>query len=176
MVRILKALVFVAWGHRHQRDKAGRRYVWHLVRVAWLAYGLTGDAEAAVAGLLHDYLEDVDPNGVGALRRWFGGETALRVFYLSRRGGQSYRDFISTVKDGGSVVVAVKIADLLHNTDPERLPVCRDDEEENKAVHRLHRYQGALAALTEQRALTGRGRQRCGVRRDEIDARLKGMK
>src|SRR5690242_11283204 len=53
--RFLHALELAVEAHRHQTDKAGEPYAWHVIRVG---ASLLPDEEAAVVGLLHDVLED----------------------------------------------------------------------------------------------------------------------
>jgi (p)ppGpp synthase/HD superfamily hydrolase len=158
--RILRALVVALLGHRGQVDKAGRPYWRHVVSVAWLAYGLTHDVDAVVVGLLHDYLEDVaEPQcpcgmlaGVVKLRRAFGEDTVLRVMQLTRAKEDTYASFIARVAASrNQVVIAVKLADLLHNTMPGRLPRCKSVAEETRAINRLYDYQLAIEQLTMQR-------------------------
>lgn len=153
LIRVLHAFMFAAWAHRGQKDKEGRAYLIHLVTVAWLAYGLTGESEAAVVGLLHDYVEDIEPCfGPETLQRWFGVPTALSVLCLTRARGMSYDRYIQSicwlVQDGSDperakVALAVKIADLLHNTQPGR--------GELRAQKRAE-YLAALQVLAQVRA------------------------
>lgn len=143
--RILLALRMALWGHRRQKDKAGQPYYRHLLVVAWLAYGLTRDPEAVVVGLLHDYLEDVRPDDVPKLRARFGDMTAARLICLTRHHAEDYDLYISRIYDCGGVVLAVKIADLLHNTDPTR----------RGTRSRAGRYQRAIQLLTRRRSGLG---------------------
>lgn len=150
LVRILRAASLAALVHRKQRDKGGKPYLRHVVRVAWLAYGLTGKADAVVVGLLHDVLED---GGVGAelrLRREFDDVTFVRVRRLTRRFGMHYDDYVGWIGDSDDIVVAVKIADLLHNTQPGRLPYSVTGGPKHQS--RAGRYARALALLTANRA------------------------
>lgn len=145
--RILRALRMALWGHRKQKDQAGQPYWHHLLVVAWTAYGLTRDPEAIVVGLLHDYVEDVDPAGWLDIYERFGAITADRVNVLTRGGREEYEAYIWRIYGGGDVVLATKIADLLHNTDPKR----------RGTRSRAWKYQRALQLLTRRR--TGLGVQ-----------------
>ena len=157
---LLRAFAMAAWGHRHQRDKGGRLYWHHLVRVAWLAYGLSGgDLDAAIVGLLHDYLEDVDPHAGAIIARCFGGPVARAVSCLTRPGNVSYGKYIARIaamrRDLDDRVLAVKLADLLDNTQPGRVDPESYDYRPN--FDRLYGYIQALAVLTARRALRGLG-------------------
>lgn len=143
--RILLALRMALWGHRKQKDKAGQPYYRHLLVVAWLAYGLTRDPEAVVVGLLHDYLEDVRPDDGPKLEGRFGVRTVDSLLCLTRHHGEGYDLYISRIFGCGGVVLAVKIADLLHNTDPKR----------RGTRSRAWKYQRAIQVLTRRRSGLG---------------------
>lgn len=151
-----RAFVMAAWGHRKQRDKAGKRYIWHLVRVAWIAYGLEPSAKVVVVALLHDYLEDVDPNAAKKLCRRFGYPVAAAVQDLTRDQGTRYKDYIRHVLIFGyGYAQIVKLADLLHNTQPSRLPILsmHTDAMERRGTE----YLDAIEALTRQRVMRSWG-------------------
>lgn len=151
--RIVRALVLALWGHRGQKDKAGKAYWRHLVTVAWIAYGLTHDPEAVVVGLLHDYIEDVKtPGGEGRIYRIFGAETCRRVMWLTRNEDEDRRHHLGAMAiNADYIVIAVKIGDLLHNTKPGRLPQCKDDAEVSCTTNRLIEYQWGIERLTGRR-------------------------
>ncbi len=156
MIRVLRAFWLAYRGHRKQRDLAGVPYIRHLVRVAWIAYGLTGKPEAAVVGLLHDLYEDV--GWTPRVVRWFGGATDMRVWALTRAhgGGEDYGDYIAQIQRARDpVVAAVKIADLLDNTRPGRLPKCRSYAEESDRQNRINKYLQALTNLLLTRCWQG---------------------
>lgn len=144
LYRILRALWMALRGHRGQKDKAGKPYWHHLLTVAWIAYGLTHDPEAVVVGLLHDYYEDVY---TGRIQSRFGRETAHRVGIVTRRSGESYEDFIGQIPiSGDPVALAVKLADLLHNTEPGRM-VMKDAESLKRSIQ----YGKAIERLVQRR-------------------------
>jgi (p)ppGpp synthase/HD superfamily hydrolase len=61
IVRILQAAEFAADAHAHQRRKGEKAepYLNHLIEVAALVADATGgDADAVIAALLHDTIED----------------------------------------------------------------------------------------------------------------------
>lgn len=138
--RVVVAL-WVCWrGHRGQVDKGGVAYLRHPLRVALLAWAICGELEAVVVGLLHDYIEDVNyEHGWMDIHRHFGAGIASQVWSLTRRRqmcdprvemgfyrrrvvrDETYAEYIErVVREGDRVVLAVKMADLLHNTDPAR--------------------------------------------------------
>lgn len=141
-----RAFCMAAWGHRRQRDKAGKRYIGHLVRVAWIAYGLKPSARVVVVALLHDYLEDVDTNAIHTVLNRFDWPIAISVQDLTRMEGTSYADYIRYVLIFASEAAqTVKLADLLDNTQPGRMPRAKRNHE------RGTQYLDAIEALTRQR-------------------------
>jgi (p)ppGpp synthase/HD superfamily hydrolase len=119
--RVVRAYWFVRRAHAGQVDKAGVPYIHHLRRVALTAWAMTGDSEAAVVGLLHDYLEDVNRLGFQTIVDAWGIDTAIRVEALTRRTNDSYEAYIGRVMAWfDRPTTAVKIADLLHNLSPGR--------------------------------------------------------
>lgn len=155
--RILLAFTLAAWGHRKQNDKAGKASIWHLVTVAWLAFGLTGEAEAVVVGLLHDHIEDVSPEAFSLLVRLFGTATAARVQILTREATETYSSYAQDVSDSGDrIVIAVKVSDLLHNSDGARCyPV---GAAETTRQSRITRYLATLQLMLAARAAPGGSR------------------
>jgi (p)ppGpp synthase/HD superfamily hydrolase len=150
--RIGRAFCIAAWGHRKQRDKAGKRYIWHLVRVAWIAYGLQPSVNVVLVGLLHDYLEDVDRHAKPKLVRVFGWPAAMAVECLTRKEGVAYTEYSRILLLCAPYLSqVVKLADLLDNTQPGRMP------QEQRDSERGMQYLDALEALTRQRVLRSWG-------------------
>lgn len=78
--RLADALEFALEAHADQTRKGNDiPYVSHLLQVAGLVLEHGGDAELAVAGLLHDSLEDCPHVTVEALQQRFGSEVARIV-------------------------------------------------------------------------------------------------
>ena len=71
--RLLDAVAFAVDAHANQTRKGrGTPYVGHPLRVAGLVLEHGGDADQAVAGLLHDTLEDCPEVDAALLRSRFG--------------------------------------------------------------------------------------------------------
>ena len=78
--RLADALEFALEAHADQTRKGNDiPYVSHLLQVAGLVLEHGGDAELAVAGLLHDSLEDCPHVTVEALQQRFGSKVARIV-------------------------------------------------------------------------------------------------
>jgi hypothetical protein len=81
--RYIDALGFAADRHRHQRKKSagdgdGIPYITHLMGVSALVWEDGGDEDQAIAGLLHDVVEDT-PTQPDELRARFGERVAAMV-------------------------------------------------------------------------------------------------
>ncbi len=81
----LAAALSVALRVHADQTRKGRPvpYVSHLLQVAGLVLEHGGDLDQAIAGLLHDALEDGSDLGVDSLRRDFGAEVARMVLHCT---------------------------------------------------------------------------------------------
>lgn len=132
------ALEFARRAHLKQTDKGGNDYILHPMTVANM---VQGDKTQTVA-LLHDVLEDTDITA-SALEVLFGKEIADCVQILTRNTNESYDDYIKRCKTN-PITRAVKIADLYHNMDMNRLTEITDAD-----LKRLRKYEKALEYLTK---------------------------
>lgn len=135
-----KAYVIACTAHSGQVDKAGKPYICHPLAVA---EQMVDEATTAVA-FLHDVLEDnKNFSAQDLLELGIPAEVVENVVYLTRPEGISYMDYIRSLK-GKPISMAVKLADLRHNSDLSRLPVVTDKDQE-----RVKKYQKAIKILTE---------------------------
>ena len=75
--RLVEALAFALEAHGHQKRKGKDvPYASHLLQVAGHVLEYGGDAELAVAGLLHDVLEDCEGVDAADMRARFGDRVA----------------------------------------------------------------------------------------------------
>jgi (p)ppGpp synthase/HD superfamily hydrolase len=82
--RFARALRFALAAHGEQKRKGTQiPYVSHLVQVAGLVLEHGGDADQAIAGLLHDAIEDCEGVSEAELHERFGPEVARIVRALS---------------------------------------------------------------------------------------------
>ena len=130
--------------HAGQTDKAGKDYfTGHCEKVAGIATRLYGKGYAAIAGLLHDTIEDTDVTA-GELAARFPREVAEAVETVSHREGESYSDFILRIKQN-PLAVKVKICDLINNMDLRRIP-CPAERD----FTRIQKYAVSLAELMRE--------------------------
>ena len=130
------ARLLATQAHSGQADKAGVPYITHPERVA----GRLEDPAAQVVGWLHDTVEDTSLT-LAEIEAQFGSETAAAVDAISRREGEAWRDYLGRVA-ANPVAKAVKISDLIDNSNLGRIPVIT-----MKDVKRQERYNKALQEL-----------------------------
>ncbi|MCB9682029.1 MAG: bifunctional (p)ppGpp synthetase/guanosine-3',5'-bis(diphosphate) 3'-pyrophosphohydrolase [Alphaproteobacteria bacterium] len=97
-------------------------YVTHLFAVMALVGEAGGDEDQLVAALLHDYLEDVDPDGAPGLRARFGDRVADLVVGLSdalehpKPPWQARKDrYLAHLRVAHPDLKLISAADKLHN-------------------------------------------------------------
>lgn len=124
--------------HKGQVDKAGAPYILHPETVASF---VTKDDEKIVA-YLHDVIEDTPCQLKDLENAGFSSEIIKAVDLLTRKTGQSYKQYLKLVKTN-ELARVVKLADLKHNSDLSR----RTHVTEND-IKRLKKYQDAIVFLS----------------------------
>jgi (p)ppGpp synthase/HD superfamily hydrolase len=129
--------------HAGQVDKIGDPYIGHPERVAeHIASVGAHDAEAIAVAWLHDVVEDTDVT-LDALRSaGFDEYVVAAVDAVTRRRGESAAEYYGRVS-ANSLARLVKLADVMDNTDAERMS--RLDPETRKRLAR--KYEWALRAI-----------------------------
>jgi (p)ppGpp synthase/HD superfamily hydrolase len=102
--------------HAGQVDKAGRPYLGHPLRVADRVSHL--EAEVIAAALLHDVLEDTAATEGDLAAAGIPATVIDAVVLLTKTGG-SLADYYARIR-AHPVALAVKLADIADNTDPDR--------------------------------------------------------
>jgi (p)ppGpp synthase/HD superfamily hydrolase len=165
--RYEQALRLAARAHHSQNRKAGDvPYVTHPfhVSVILLRYGFSTDV--AIAGLLHDVVED---QGVDLceIEERFGGRVAGFVAALSERKQDAHgvkrpwevrkREALEHMRQGDVEVAAIKVADALHNARSTAQDVRRNGPETWQRFNR-----GPESQLDYYRRILEVGRERLG--------------
>lgn len=124
------ALRIAIRAHEGQKDKSGREYIMHPIRVAERCK----DPRAKIVALLHDTIEDTDVTPDYLHSQGFPDEIIEGVLSVTKREGESYEDFVrrAALNPLGR---EVKRADLEDNMDIRRLETISDDD-----VTRLRKY------------------------------------
>lgn len=105
-------------GHAGQFDKAGKPYIEHARAVAEMLR--EHGAEAVMAGLLHDVVEDTDVTLDDLRAGGFSEHVVTAVDAVTRREGETYMDFVRRAAKH-ELGRLVKLADNAHNSSPGRL-------------------------------------------------------
>lgn len=133
-----EAIQLAACAHRGQVDKAGQPYILHPIRVM---QHCAPDPDAMVVAVLHDTLEDTFVSEEELLARGAPVHVVEAIHALTRRDGESYREFIQRVAKN-PLARRVKIKDLEDNMSPERNPLPLDEKTERRLLkyRRAHAY------------------------------------
>ncbi|MDG0810619.1 HD domain-containing protein [Cohnella rhizosphaerae] len=134
------AIILAADKHRGQVDKGGSPYILHPLRVMQKA---KRDEERIVA-VLHDVVEDTDVTLDELRVMGFDERIVTAIDHLTRRGGETYNDFILRVKQN-ELATRVKLLDIEDNSDLSRLQEVTEQDE-----NRLRRYQKAVELLADR--------------------------
>ena len=110
-----KAYAIAERAHKGQKDKGGRDYITHPLRVSELCH----TQEAKVAALLHDVVEDSDVTGEDLLAEGIPEDIVEVVELLTQRPDIRREDYIKRLCRH-PIAREVKMVDLLHNMDPTR--------------------------------------------------------
>jgi (p)ppGpp synthase/HD superfamily hydrolase len=116
------AISLAADAFRDRRRKGSDvPYLTHLLQVMTWVGEHDGDEQQMIAAVLHDYLEDVDPNGAPELERRYGARVAQMVRMLSELGDkttpwkQRKTEYVARLAIAPSEVKLIAVADKLHN-------------------------------------------------------------
>ncbi len=121
---IMQAYEFGAEAHEGQKRKTGEPYISHPVAVAQELADMHLDAQAIIAAILHDVVEDTEAS-LDEIREKFGDDVALlvdgvskldQIQFRSRAEAQaeSFRKMMLAMIEDIRVIL-VKLADRLHN-------------------------------------------------------------
>jgi len=127
--------------HRGQKDRAGKTYILHPLRVMMK---LESEVEMIVA-VLHDVVEDSHWTIEDLRKEGFPKKVLQAVDSLTRREGEDYFDFIKRVKEY-DLARKIKLADLEDNMDIRRLKELTPEDFEL-----LSKYHKAWKELRQER-------------------------
>lgn len=134
-----RALYIVANGHEGQRDKTGKAYFLHPMRVAMRC---STDEQRLVA-LLHDIIEDTRYTAKD-LSYLFPKNIVNAILSVTNREGESYEAFVARAKKN-TIGRVVKLHDLEDNLDVLRLT-----ELDDRMMARYNKYLRARRLLLEE--------------------------
>jgi (p)ppGpp synthase/HD superfamily hydrolase len=136
---IEKSLEIALKAYQGQKDKAGKTYILHPLRI--MAQMQT-EAEMATA-LLHDVIEDSDYSAEDLLAEGIPKNIVEAVELLSKQAGDNYEDFIDRVL-ANPLAAKVKKADIEDN-----INILRLNSVTEKDLQRVAKYHKAWKRLGE---------------------------
>lgn len=139
-----ETLEFVKKAHRGQRDKAGEAYWVHPFQVSMLLKGGT-EIDKLVA-LLHDILEDTQYTYSDLKQMGYTDDVLIPLVLLTKTKGEEYDKYLNRVVRN-ETSIRVKMADLTHNMDINRLPL--EDRNTEVVKKRTEKYKRAYARLSK---------------------------
>lgn len=137
-MKLIKEFLLCMVKHWKQKDKAGKRYVWHPIHVM---INVKGYNEKIVA-LLHDIVEDTEVTVPDLKNLKFSKEVIEAVDVITKKKDQEYFSYLKSIKDN-SIAKKVKIEDLKHNSDLKRLRSITQ-----KDIDRAIKYKKAIDYLS----------------------------
>nr|DAJ36219.1 MAG TPA: (p)ppGpp synthetase, RelA/SpoT family [Caudoviricetes sp.] len=132
-----KAIEISVKAHKGQKDKAGKPYILHCLRV--MNAGQTNNE--MICGVLHDLVEDTPYTFDDLKREGFTDEVINALMCVTKKEGETYDDFITRILQN-PLAVKVKINDLKDNMDITRLNQITTSD-----IERLQKYKKALQRL-----------------------------
>lgn len=112
--------------HGGQVDKGGLPYILHPLAVM---LGLpAADVNGRIVAVLHDVVEDTSTT-LEDLSKWLPHDLLAAVDAMSKRKGESNRVYWARCK-ANTIAARVKVADMAHNSSPERLACLTYEEQE----------------------------------------------
>ena len=123
--------------HRNDRDKAGKPYLGHLIRVM----NLLDSEEEKIVGVLHDIVEDGHVDLEYLRAKSFNDRIIEAIDAVTKRKNETYEMFISRLSRN-PLAIKVKLADLEDNMDISRL-----NEITAKDRDRIEKYKRAKEYL-----------------------------
>ena len=137
----IRAMKLAYAAHHGQLDKSGMPYIHHPLH---LAEQMTDEFTTCVA-LLHDIVEDTDVT-LEQLCHEFPPQITNAVALMTHDPAVPYMEYVARIKKD-PIARAVKIADLMHNSDSSRMIAAGFTL--TTLSPRLEKYQQALQFLCE---------------------------
>jgi len=125
--------------HQGQLDRAGLPFIFHPFHLA----GQMGDEVSSAAALLHDVLEKTPLTRDSLRSQGISDEVLDIVALLTHDPAVPYMDYVQQIKDSANPrAIAVKLADLRHNSDASRYDALDDQDRA-----RMQKYAVAIQLL-----------------------------
>lgn len=123
--------------HKGQVDKGGNPYIEHPLYIS----ELVNSTDEKIVALLHDVVEDSFVTLLYLEKQLFSDDIIFAIDCLTKRKHESYDDYLKRVCDS-DIAVAVKIADMTHNSDITKIP-----NPTQKDFDRVEKYKKSIGYL-----------------------------
>lgn len=143
-----RALKMALDAHEGQVDKAGGDYAEHIVMVGKFTKLVTEKDEILAVAYLHDILEDTQVTEEN-LKELFSDEIVKAVKALTKEKYEPYQFYLERVKANKWARI-VKLADLKHNSDMDRIKKKLKKPLGLRDFKRMKKYQDAIRYLEEE--------------------------
>ena len=134
---IEKAIKIAIKAHEGQKDKSGKAYILHPLRIM---SSFKNENEQIIA-ILHDVIEDSDYTYDDLRNNGFSEDIINAIDSVTKRENENYFDFINRSKKN-NLGRKIKIADINDNLDLSRL-----DNPQKEDYERIEKYKRALDIL-----------------------------
>ena len=144
MELVSEAIAFAVKAHDGMRRKKSEApYILHPMEAAVIVGTMTDDQHVIAAAALHDVVEDTAVT-LDELSKIFPKEVTDAVALMTHNDNTPYWEYVAKIKEN-PIARAVKLADLLHNSDKTRL----EDQNANAADLKRweEKYSKALTIL-----------------------------
>jgi (p)ppGpp synthase/HD superfamily hydrolase len=147
------AIAIARKAHQGQYDKAYQPYFKHPEAVNQIVINNLCDQastsesfmlQASIVSYLHDVIEDTSISTADLRKSDIPEACIVAIELLTKKKGQDYWEYLSEIKQN-KLARAVKIADMLHNSDLSRLPHITDEDK-----LRREKYLKGIAFLTDE--------------------------
>lgn len=141
-----KAAVLACRAHAGASDKSGFPYILHPVHVA---EQMTSE-DTCVVALLHDVVEDTEVTLEDLRKEGFTEVQIEAIRLMTREEGVPYMDYVRKIAEN-PVARTVKLADLAHNMDKNRITAFgRSTEKDEKRFRKYEEARAFLLSVEEQ--------------------------
>ena len=130
--------------HKGQKDKAGKDYIFHPMRVA----SIVKDEEShIITALLHDVVEDTDIT-IDDLRDKFSNEIIESLKLLTHDKSVDYREYVIGLRNN-DIARDVKMSDLIDNMNLDRFDIVTDKDRDRVKFKYKPSFMFLIGALSE---------------------------
>ena len=137
MLQLEKAIDLAFKVHKNQKDRYGKPYIFHPLRVM----NKMDDDKEKIVAVLHDVIEDTELTYKDLCDAGFSEEIIDAIASISKQDGEEYFDYINRVMQN-RLAVKVKLADLEDNMDVRRIEIITVKDRE-----RLNKYMKAYRMI-----------------------------